>query len=247
PNKEVGELCFIFHHLLIDAVSWRVISDDMRLLFEGQSLGDKSSSYRQWVEVLDQYASTHGSQCAYWESVAAQMELGTYPKVAANALPTMHQFKLNKEQTEQLLTVSPKGYNTEVNDLLLSGFGLALKQIFGCENPSVALEGHGREGIDDTIDSSRSVGWFTTIYPVVLPLGATVSDTIVQVKEQLRVIPDKGIGFGALMPTESKLPPVSFNYLGQLDGVDASGALWSLRAEQDGISVSSANHDDALL
>ncbi|MFM2588149.1 amino acid adenylation domain-containing protein [Vibrio sp. TBV020] len=247
PNKEIGELCFIFHHLLIDAVSWRVISDDMKLLFEGQPLENKSSSYRQWVETLDQYASKHDSQRAYWESVVAQMELGTYPQVATNASPTMHQLTFNKERTEQLLTVSPQGYHTEVNDLLLSGLGLALKQVFGCDNPGVTLEGHGREGIDETIDSARTVGWFTTIYPVILPLGASVSDTIIQVKEQLRAIPDKGIGFGALMPTESKLPTVCFNYLGQLNGVDASEELWSLRAEQTGMSVSSENHDDALL
>ncbi|MFM2586724.1 condensation domain-containing protein, partial [Vibrio sp. TBV020] len=247
PNKEIGELCFIFHHLLIDAVSWRVISDDMKLLFEGQPLENKSSSYRQWVETLDQYASKHDSQRAYWESVVAQMELGTYPQVATNASPTMHQLTFNKERTEQLLTVSPQGYHTEVNDLLLSGLGLALKQVFGCDNPGVTLEGHGREGIDETIDSARTVGWFTTIYPVILPLGASVSDTIIQVKEQLRAIPDKGIGFGALMPTESKLPTVCFNYLGQLNGVDASEELWSLRAEQTGMSVSSENHDDTLL
>ncbi|PUA37903.1 non-ribosomal peptide synthetase, partial [Paenibacillus elgii] len=131
------------------------------------------------------------------------------------------------QETELLLKQAHRAYNTEVNDLLLTALGTAIHAWSGMEQVLVNLEGHGRESIVPDIDITRTVGWFTSQYPVVLRIdeGQDVSQRIKQTKEGLRHIPQKGIGYGILRylsePGESAAyrarPEISFNYLGQFD------------------------------
>jgi len=109
--------------------------------------------------------------------------------------------------------------------------------------PVITLEGHGRESIDPTIDVSRSVGWFTTAFPVCLPIQSNLSDSIKSIKETLRAIPNKGIAFGSIMK-EEKLPGIVFNYLGQFD---AANGYWQVASESSGRSVASENEGQSLL
>ncbi|WP_459782563.1 condensation domain-containing protein, partial [Photobacterium sp. R1] len=96
------------------------------------------------------------------------------------------------------LSQAGQGYHTQVNDLLLSALAVALSETFGQAENSILLEGHGREAIDARIDLSRTVGWLTTMYPVRLTSASEIAGTIVQTKEMLQAIPNKGIGYGAL-------------------------------------------------
>ncbi|WP_339373151.1 condensation domain-containing protein, partial [Paenibacillus elgii] len=132
-----------------------------------------------------------------------------------------------QEETEQLLKQAPRAYNTEVNDLLLTALGTAIHEWTGMEQVPVNLEGHGRESILPDLDITRTVGWFTSQYPVVLQVagGQKIAQRIKQTKEGLRHIPQKGVGYGILRYLSESgerdvfraEPEISFNYLGQFD------------------------------
>ncbi|MDY8121009.1 condensation domain-containing protein, partial [Paenibacillus polymyxa] len=132
----------------------------------------------------------------------------------------------SEAETEQLLKQTHQAYRTEINDLLLTALGMTVQEWTGMEAIRINLEGHGREQILEDVDISRTVGWFTSQFPVVLPMtpGNTLGRRIKQVKEELRQIPNKGMGYGLLRYLGNQedvwwkeSPEVSFNYLGQFD------------------------------
>ena len=240
-----ARLCFILHHLIIDAVSWRILSNDMQQLLTGHSLPAKTSSYRQWVKTVALYANQHSNQVDYWK--------GIYDKTDRCHLPlsplSEHTIQWDETVTQQLLRKAPEGYHTKINDLLLAALGIALSQTFDQLSHVITLEGHGREPIAAQMDTSRTVGWFTIAYPVRLVDRENTAETIIATKEQLRKIPDKGIGFSALQQAgllEPTLADISFNYLGQLGGTDKED-MWQLVAESTGQAVSSANKNTLRL
>ncbi|CAH6926811.1 hypothetical protein VCHA29O37_30001 [Vibrio chagasii] len=235
-----ARLFFAAHHLIIDAVSWRILAEDIQQLLTGQELASKTSSYRQWVAGVQDYAASHTAEVGYWKTMmAGQAEL------PAPQEPQHYQVKLSQEQTVRLLQQAGGGYNTEVNDLLLSALGLALCETLGRDVNHITLEGHGREAINNTLDVSRTVGWFTTQYPVRLNAAGELADIVVQTKEMLRAVPNKGLGYGALVSTgvlEGRLPAISFNYLGQF-GQEArqQTSLWQLTGELSGQDIALKN------
>ncbi|PHM54490.1 Amino acid adenylation [Xenorhabdus sp. KK7.4] len=236
-------LFFAFHHLIIDAVSWRIIAEDMRLLLQGMPLPAKTSSYRQWVTTVQQYARQHQHEVPYWKQVLA----GNNSKPALDNL-THHQLEISAEMTDILLHEANAGYHTEINDLLLSALTVALQDTFDQSVNHILLEGHGRESIDNTIDISETVGWFTTIYPVRLENKADITDTLIHTKEMLRTVPNKGIGYGALQQAgylTGDLPAISFNYLGQLGS--PSRQDWSITDDDCGMMITSENDGHFLL
>jgi non-ribosomal peptide synthase protein (TIGR01720 family) len=150
---------------------------------------------------------------------------------------------LTEEETQQLLREAPEAYQTQINDLLLTAFAQAFGDLTGSDVTLVDLEGHGREELFDDVDLTRTVGWFTTVFPVVLALAkasASAGAAIKSVKEQLRAVPARGLGHGVLRYLRAgeavsadlaALPQaeVSFNYLGQLDQAlpEASPFRWA--------------------
>jgi non-ribosomal peptide synthase protein (TIGR01720 family) len=152
----------------------------------------------------------------------SEVENGTWSEGETKSI------QLSEEETRQLLTEVHKAYRTEINDILLTALGRAVKKWTGQEQLAIHIEGHGREEILEGIDISRTVGWFTTEFPFFIDVsGEDISYHIKKVKEDLRKIPDKGIGYGILkyltaqekhsIPFKLK-PEVSFNYLGEMDG-----------------------------
>ncbi|MCG3470407.1 amino acid adenylation domain-containing protein [Xenorhabdus bovienii] len=242
-----ARLFFAFHHLIIDAVSWRIIAEDMRLLLQGATLPPKTSSYRQWVAAVHHYAARHQQEVPYWQRVMAGKE--TEP---AAGEASQHRLALSAGLTDTLLREANSGYHTEINDLLLSALTLALSASFSRPVNHIILEGHGREPIDTTLDVSETVGWFTTVYPVRLEMQAGVTETMIHTKEMLRAVPNKGIGYGALHQAgdlAGELPAISFNYLGQLGGDAGQGRHqdWSLTDDDCGAVVASDNPSPLLL
>ncbi|WP_338805220.1 amino acid adenylation domain-containing protein [Xenorhabdus griffiniae] len=234
---------FAFHHLIIDAVSWRIITEDMRLLLQGMTLPPKTSSYRQWVAAVHHYAQQHQDEASYWQQVITDNDI--YPALDKT---TYHQLDISAEMTDILLHEANAGYSTEINDLLLSALTLALQETFSRTVNHIVLEGHGREAIDNTLDIAETVGWFTTQYPVRLEMQATIAETIIHIKEMLRAVPNKGIGYGALRQAgylSGDLPAISFNYLGQLGG--SCHQDWSLSSDNCGAVIASGDHNALLL
>ncbi|MDB1088334.1 amino acid adenylation domain-containing protein [Streptomyces sp. ACA25] len=244
------------HHLVVDAVSWQILLADLekgyRQVRDGEplSLGAKGVSFRRWSQRLHEHTADGGfaDEAAYWRSVeAAVASAATLPvdgdgpnTVAAERTVTV---ALSQEATEALLRQVPRAYRTRVNEVLLSALAPVLTEWTGQDRAALALEGHGREDVLG-VDPSRTVGWFTTLFPVALevPRNGGWDRTLKSVKEQLRGVPGHGIGYGALRYlTESgeglgaaPEPPVSFNYLGRFDGPAADSPVLRRRCAADG-------------
>ncbi|MEE4561814.1 amino acid adenylation domain-containing protein [Paenibacillus polymyxa] len=232
-------LLMVAHHLVIDGVSWRILLEDITQVYKQLSLGEKPSlpykttSYKSWASALEEYANSPVllEEIPYWMNMD-QRYFEPLPK--DHICPTNFikdtrsiNIQLSKQDTDNLLRHSNQAYNTEINDLLLAALGSAFRDWTHHTQILIGLEGHGREDIVSDINVSRTIGWFTTMYPVVidLPPSCFVQDTVQHVKQTLRQIPKKGIGYGLLKYVTAlghkksmkwKLnPEVCFNYLGE--------------------------------
>ncbi|MCK4258178.1 MAG: amino acid adenylation domain-containing protein, partial [Halanaerobiales bacterium] len=222
-------LLIAVHHLVMDGISWRILLEDIELLYHSnlnKELPLKTTSFREWSEKLAEYAVNKEIDVDYWKAIdLSKVETFYELDVKENYLEDhkVLQFELNQEQTQQLLTKAHWSYNTVMNDILLSSLLPALSEPLGTKSILLNLEGHGREEILEDIDLSRTISWFTSIYPVYLVKQATVDQTIKYVKESLRMIPEKGINYGIAryLQDDEYLqqinPVISFNYLGQFD------------------------------
>ncbi|MEC0235535.1 amino acid adenylation domain-containing protein [Paenibacillus kribbensis] len=239
-----SHLLIVIHHLVVDGVSWRILLEDFAAGYvqagrnEPITLQDKTNSFRQWAAELEKYAHSEAflKQAGYWQELKA-VDIAALPKDSEIGIRQVKdhaaiQFGLTEEETQHLLTRAHRSYGTEINDLLLSALVLTFREWTGQEKVSINLEGHGREEILQGLDISRTVGWFTAQYPVVLDTGFAddPSRLIPFIKESLRTVPDKGIGYGIYrylylfnadesdMPSlRVQQPEISFNYLGQID------------------------------
>jgi amino acid adenylation domain-containing protein/non-ribosomal peptide synthase protein (TIGR01720 family)/FkbM family methyltransferase len=252
------------HHLLVDGVSWRVIVEDLRRAIEqiekgdGVDLGKKTSSYRRWAERLEEYERDEQvrGEASYWTEIAGK-GVKRIPVDFPDGLNTVESARtvsvsLDAEETKALLQEVPEAYRTEINDVLVTGVVEAFGKWTGERQVLIDMEGHGREELWEDINLSRTVGWFTTLFPVVFQVSPTAQAgaRLKSVKEQLRRVPHRGIGYGLLRYLSKDaeisaalraLPQAElrFNYLGQLDNVLPSDSLFSwskdpVGAERDG-------------
>ena len=204
-------LLVVIHHLVVDGVSWRILLEDLSGLYEQLSSGEqgrlplKSDSFRDWALRQQAYAQGEAllAEGAYWTKVLEEAGEGLLKGADGGEEGGSGEsgevgFELEEGVTGALQTEVNGVYHTEINDMLLSALGLAVGKVFGGRRILIDLEGHGREDILGDIDISRTVGWFTTIYPVVLDTesGGRRTDYLVVVKERLRRVPNKGIGYG---------------------------------------------------
>ena len=248
-----SRIYFALHHLIVDAVSWRILTDDLRNIYNQKDLGAKGSSYRQWVNAVNEYANTNKSEKVYWSNIIDRYSSNKHhlaQLVDDENTRNYSSLQLSQEQTKQLLRESNRAYNTQINDILLTALGCALSEITNSKVNHIVLEGHGREEIDSGIDITRTLGWFTTMYPVELEISEELSSSIKNIKETLRQIQNNGIGYGSLMGYQPNvMPRISFNYLGQFDKEEMLQSLqvksdsWKIVDENSGVSMDSANQD----
>ncbi|WP_456238686.1 amino acid adenylation domain-containing protein [Paenibacillus silvestris] len=245
------------HHLVIDGVSWRILMDDFvrgySQLMEGREivLEDKTTSFRDWSEQLQLYSRSRKllKEAAYWERLEQVSYVPIFfDQVSQSKEIRVHSVGLTKEETEQF-SLAHRAYHTEINDLLLAALGLTLTSWLNVPHAVIDMEGHGREEIMTGVDITRTIGWFTSIYPVILRRGSKeqLSEHIIATKEMIRKIPNKGFGYGPLRyltPNELKpnltfpfKPEISFNYLGEF-GLDAQDGLFTTSSLPGGNSTS---------
>ncbi len=262
-----GRLLWIAHHLVVDGVSWRVLLEDLESAYGEATLPPKTTSFRAWSERLAEHARSGAlrDELAHWLAVARTWAPALpvdFPD-GANTVGSADSvsFVLTPEETQALLQEVPAKYRTQINDALLAALAQALAGWTGATALRVDLEGHGREPLFDDVDLSRTVGWFTTQFPVVVDPGETgeAGRALAAVKEQLRRVPGRGIGYGLLRwladdPTAERAlraaPPaeISFNYLGQLDGsAVAGGSRFRPAPERPGPLRSPRSHRTHLL
>ncbi|OON72931.1 non-ribosomal peptide synthetase [Streptomyces tsukubensis] len=240
-------LLLIAHHLVVDGVSWRILTEDLetgyRQAAAGRAvdLGARTTSFRAWALKLAQHTARGGfaDEAGHWEGAAAP-KTATLPCDAdgprdAGSARTVR-VELAAEETEALLRRAPAAYHTGVETLLVAACARSVARWTGHHRTHLTMEGHGREDIFPDVDLTRTVGWFTSLYPVALSVDPDDGwDTALpSVKEQLRAVPGKGVGYGAGRYAadgardagEQGLPEVSFNYLGRFDsGSAAEGRL----------------------
>ncbi|OYV24253.1 MAG: non-ribosomal peptide synthetase, partial [Mycobacterium sp. 20-66-4] len=261
-----SQLALIIHHLAVDGVSWRVLLEDLNIAWaqhhSGQpvALPAAGTSFARWSKLL----SEHARDAAVVESAEAWRQVAATPA----ALPAVQagdtyltaqnlSVELDVETTRLLLGEVPAAFHAGVNDILLIAFGMALRELLGTQGPiGIDIEGHGRhEELGADVDLSRTVGWFTTKYPVALSVGgldwsqiasgATALGSLVKAaKEQLRALPDP-LTYGLLRYLNSEVavgdsdPVIGFNYLGRMGGAaELSDEFWRLGA--DGLTSGAA-------
>ncbi|CAI8793950.1 Linear gramicidin synthase subunit D [Pseudomonas sp. IT-P74] len=249
-------LLLVVHHLAVDGVSWRVLLEDLQQAYRQVALPEKTSAYQTWAAHLQQYAGTVPGQMPYWQSQLADARDLPCDN-PQGSLQQRHGHKiesiLDAELTRLLLQQAPAAYRTQVNDLLLTALARVICRWSGQGSTLIQLEGHGREELGDDIDLSRTVGWFTSLFPLRLQPEAGAANSIKSIKEQLRAIPGKGLGYGLLRylgePAQRQAlqdlptPRITFNYLGQFDRQFDDAALLVPAPESGG----QAQGDDAPL
>jgi non-ribosomal peptide synthase protein (TIGR01720 family) len=247
-----ARLLLVIHHLAVDGVSWRILVEDLQRGYEQLAGGErvefgaKTSSYQQWAESLQEYGESAGLQeeMSYWQDVW-QEPLWRVPGWAGggNQVKQMRTVRqvLSADETRALLQDVPGIYHTQIQEVLLTALAQTLSRWSGAQRVVVEVEGHGREELQRAVDVTRTVGWFTTIYPVVLETraGASTGERLKQIKEQVRAIPKHGIGYGVLRYLKRALSAgaegeISFNYLGQFDQVLEENGLLGAATESCG-------------
>jgi amino acid adenylation domain-containing protein/non-ribosomal peptide synthase protein (TIGR01720 family) len=258
-----GRLLVMVHHLVVDGVSWRILVPDLERAWAAISCGEQpclepvGTSVRRWSQYL--LAQAHDparvAETAVWARVLSDPD----PLLTDHALDPARdlagtagylELTLPPELTSPLLTRIPAVFYGSINDVLLTALALALAQWRRCHGRGkgsavlVDVEGHGREQLAEGVDLSRTVGWFTTLFPVRVdpgPLrwedihtgGPGVGAALKRVKEQLRALPDHGIGFGLLRYLNphtgpelatGPIPQIGFNYLGRFPALETTTA-----------------------
>jgi non-ribosomal peptide synthase protein (TIGR01720 family) len=257
-TKQGGtHILFSIHHLVVDGVSWRIILEDLNTLMSAGELPLKSQSFKKWSTDLNTIVETNQikKELPYWENVLeGQKNLWEVNKNTDGASQEKG-FKLTKELTQTLLLDVNKAYNTEINDILLSSLSNSLERITKQNDNLIFLEGHGREELFEDQDTSRTVGWFTSMFPVKLTGIKETSELIKETKESLRKIPNKGVGYGLLRhlsqdkTIQDKMiaqPEITFNYLGQFDSGDANEGL-TISKLSPGYAVDQRNEKDSVV
>lgn len=257
-----GRLLLVFHHLITDEISIQLLLEDLEQAFTQAIRGEaivlplKTTSFRDWTERLVAHAGSAeiAAEASYWLALERDLvtplptdggtgeDLETAADYVRVALP--------REETEALLREVPRVHRTEALEAILAAAVAALARFSGTGLVLLDLEGHGREDLFADVNLSRTVGWFTAVYPVLFDVRAAVSpgEIVRAVRDTLRTVPGRGVGYGLLRylgPEETaerlrrQAPAeVVFNYRGQADAEGGEGAAtpaaFGLAAESPG-------------
>ncbi len=258
---ESGKMLIVIHHLAVDGISWRIILEDFVTIYQQLEtqkplqLPPKTSSFKTWAEELQNYAKTpeFHAQFKYWLNrdfpSISPLPLDCQGEAQSNIVAHAKtvSFTLTEEQTRLLLQEVPQAYNTQINDILLTALVQAFGHWTGSYKLLLDMEGHGRENVIESVNLSRTVGWFTSIFPVFLTLENLhhPGECLKSIKEQLRQIPNRGFDYGIGYYLSSDLTiqsplknypkaQVSFNYLGQFTSHQIGEIGWKLSQESSG-------------
>lgn len=242
-TKEIDYVLIVIHHLVVDVVSWRILLEDFYTIYRQLeqnktiTLPIKTDSFKAWSEEIELFINSYKfeQEKIFWEKrisekahTPIQFDFETNNK---GLVSDRNECTIQLEQNYVTLleTETHKAFNTEINDILLAALGESVYRTFSLAETSIMLESHGRAELNESLNFSRTVGWFTSVYPVYLSSTSNkaLGDLIKNVKEHLHKIPNNGIGFGILRYKDEKsateqirkipLPQIAFNYLGNVD------------------------------
>lgn len=264
-QAQTAYLLIVIHHLAVDGVSWRILLEELESGYQQRLQGQEiqwpipTTSFCTWATLLNEKGpNMFTNEIDYWAALNSPASLPIDHRLGENhyaSVATISTF-LSKSQTQALLNEIPQVYHTQINDLLLTALVLAFQAWTGEKSLLVDLEGHGREELFNDVDLSRTVGWFTTLFPVKLQYNTddfNLGAAIKSIKEQLRQIPHHGIGYGILRylgsigsigsngisdvnsfvatEIENQQAEIAFNYLGQFEQLDKKTLIKAIRFE----------------
>ena len=256
-NSKSDRLLLIIHHLVVDGISWRILLEDLAIAYkqletkQSLQLPPKTASYKSWGKTLEKYSQEIDtkSELDYWlnKNEIASIPTDKSASQETNTIASTKQISvvLDKVMTNSLLTEVPKTYKTNVEDILLTALIQSFYLWTNSKEILLDLENYGRGKVWEKIDISRTVGWFTTIYPVRLQLDNfnQTGETIKSIKEQLRSSQYHGLNYGILKYLNSEStqelkqlssPQIAFNYLGQLNPPPTESIIQGLATESTG-------------
>jgi amino acid adenylation domain-containing protein/non-ribosomal peptide synthase protein (TIGR01720 family) len=240
-SKDGDLLLWIIHHLAVDGVSWRILLEDLDLAYTAALRGNpiclpaKSNSVLQWADALRRRASESAieAQLEYWLSVleTPPVPLPRHWPAGPNTMGEAETVRreIDPDQTRTLNEDLAQQFGASIRDALVLAMCSAVAHWTGADVVRFDMEGHGRGAIP-SVDVSRTVGWFTSLYPVACqPRGSNVQEQLQSIREQLAAVPEEGAGYGVLRslhpdPSVRSLlagkpkSEILFNYLGQFDG-----------------------------
>jgi non-ribosomal peptide synthase protein (TIGR01720 family) len=253
-GDEPARLLWVTHHLVVDGVSWRVLVEDLEEAY-GQAarglsptLPPKTTSFQDWARRLAGHAGSEAlaGELEHWRETAREPVFPLPVDFPASAVLVGDEatvaFELSAEETTELLQALPAVYHNRIDEALLSALACALAGWTGSPRVRVDLEGHGREPLFEDVDVSRTVGWFTSLYPVILEGGdADPGEALLSAKERLRAVPGRGIGYGLLryggaaqFLEAAPDAEILFNYLGQAGAASEDGSLFRVSTTSTG-------------
>jgi bacitracin synthase 3 len=245
-SDSTKKLFLIAHHLIIDAVSWRILLDDLNSIYKNLLIDidykgktNKSTSFRQWSCFLEDYAMSNKllDELDYWNQIDSSQNISLQNDKSIKNIEQDSEVlscSFNYSDTKMLINEC-KRLGISLNDVLITGLLRALFCYYAERNWLINLESHGRENLNDSFDLSNSVGWFTSLYPVALKINfeKSIIDQIKEIKQTLKSIPQNGIGYGVLKFNSNLLkspvnPEICFNYLGKFDSQNSDEETFQL-------------------
>lgn len=225
-NGIENQLLIVIHHLVCDGVSWWILLSDLNTLISDSDqsqikLPDKTYSVKQWADSLSVFAkkTTASQELSYWQKIdqanACALQRPNIDAINTAAKQQELVVQIDKEQTNKLLIELPKRMSVPIQDVLLTAFVHTISAFANTKSFKVDIEGHGREDLGENINTLRTIGWFTSIYPLLVTsesLSLTGKDLKV-VKEWMKRVPNHGVGYGVL--GLNKPSEFLFNYMGQ--------------------------------
>ena len=273
-DGESGRLLIIVHHLVIDGVSWRILLEDIHTAYRQLTRGEeirlpaKTTSFKEWTHRLREYADSDilKAEVQQWRRLSrARWKQSPLPVDATSGPDTEESARwlttsLSETDTKKLLREVPQTLGADTAVVLLTALVRSFSRWTGKKSLMVDLESYGRDLVMQNVDISRTVGWFTAMFPVLLDLGASgdTLDHIAQVKAGAERMSSRGVTFGLLRyltsgpETRQRLahmpqPDVSFNYLGQFDQTTPGNTMFSLARESAGAESGGNNRRTHLL
>ncbi|MDN4082523.1 amino acid adenylation domain-containing protein [Paenibacillus polymyxa] len=264
-GQETRELFITAHHLVVDGVSWRIILEDLLNAYHAIKEGEevnfprKTASVQAFAQELYHYSTTADlrKELEFWHEMEGgsrhfPASITSQPSATVNyASCAGFEGHLSPVQTHKLLHEMSQAYHTEPVDLLLAALALSVKEWTGLDDFTYEVEHHGRSL--DHIDVSRTVGWFTALYPLRIQIpGTEIGSILAHVKELRRRVPHQGIGYGILkymlgaIEKHTDIRPIRFNYLGQFDH-ESQSSDYVYRHTSDRQNVDNANHLTAAI
>ncbi|EWC59380.1 Siderophore biosynthesis non-ribosomal peptide synthetase module [Actinokineospora spheciospongiae] len=239
-----GTLVLVVHHLAVDGVSWRILLEDLHTALDGDPLPPVGTSFARWSRLLTRHSAR--AQFRHWKALPRPAGRFPAPDPALDTETTRRWHPSTvPDQVTAALDRAAEVFSCPLHHLLLTAFALAVGE--GGDDPAVLLdlEGHGREDIAGGVDTTRTVGWFTTLFPLVLDPGTTLADVeadparlddaVRRVRAAVEAVPEKGLGYGLLRHLDPQTAPVlaarsdpavAFNHLGRVSGL-GDGAIGS--------------------